>query len=138
MVCFGNVPSELKEITEAAAFVNASLWEATRAGVGGSDLYETATEAYNKVGFPGEINNHHQGGATGYKTREWVAHPKSTERVKLDQAFAWNPTITGTKVEETVIATASGIEVITASSDQPTITHEINGIVYSSPGIIEK
>ena len=137
VVCNGMAPGELKEKTEAAAFVNASLWNATREGVTGAELYQTAADAYSKMGFANEINLHHQGGATGYKTREWVAHSKSEEVVKVAQAFAWNPSITGTKVEETVLATEDGIDVITASIRYPAIAHEIDGKVYNSPGIIE-
>jgi len=137
VVCSGTAPSELKEKTEAAAFVNASLWNATRDGDTGAELYQTAAGAYAKAGFAEEINLHHQGGATGYRTREWVAHPTSSEVVKTDQAFAWNPSITGTKVEETVIATDDGIDVITASIGYPAIANEIDGKVYNSPGIIE-
>jgi antitoxin VapB len=88
VVCSGTAPSELKEKTEAAAFVNASLWNATRKGVTGAELYQTAADAYaRKPDLRKEINLHHQGGATGYKTREWVAHPTSAEVVKADQAF---------------------------------------------------
>jgi Xaa-Pro dipeptidase len=138
MVAAGRASEELKEKTEAAAFVNASLWNATRAGVTGAELYRTAADAYASAGFADEINNHHQGGATGYKTREWVAHPQSGEVVTTNQAFAWNSSITGTKVEETVIASANAIEVITASSKTSTISNVLNGVPYRSPGIIEK
>lgn len=137
VVCRGTAPSELKEKTEAAAFVNASLWNATREGFTGAELYQTAVRAYTNAGFADEINLHHQGGATGYKTREWVAHPMSVDVVKVGQAFAWNPSITGTKVEETVIATKDGIDVITASIGRPVIAYEFDGKVYNSPGIIE-
>ena len=136
IVCLGNVPEELQRRTEDAAFVNASLWNATRPGVSGAELYKIAADAYSKKGFADEINKHHQGGAGGYKTREWVAHPKSGEVVQQTQAFAWNPSITGTKVEETVILTDTGIEVITASPDFPSIETEIAGQTYFSPGIL--
>ena len=88
------------------------------------------------MGFAGDIHLHHQGGAAGYKTREWVAHPQSAEVVQADQAFAWNPSITGTKVEETCITTADGIEIITASPDFPRIATTVNGREYISPGIL--
>ena len=136
MICVGDVPSELRETTEATAFVNAILWNATRPGVTGTELYELAANAYTRVGFADEVNLHHQGGAAGYRTREWVAHPKSLEVVKENQAFAWNPSISGTKVEETIIAAADGNEVITASPDFPIIATEIDGRTYNSPGIL--
>lgn len=131
----GSIPAELIEKTEAAAHVIARLWTATNPRCTGSELYKIAADAYTESGFPDEINKHHQGGATGYRTRDWVAHPKSSEIVAANQAFAWNPSITGTKVEETVIVTESGAETITTSPDFPVITTTIDGRDYYSPGI---
>ncbi len=136
IVCVGEVPADLLKRTKAAAYVNASLMDATRPGATGAELYETAANAYIETGYGGEIDLHHQGGAAGYRTRDWTAHPTSTEVVQLNQAFAWNPSITGTKVEETCIAGADGIEVITRSPGVPVITTEVNGRQYHSPGII--
>jgi len=134
--CIGDIPAELQRRTEAAAYVFGSLLAASRAGTSGAELYETAAQAYNDQGFAGEIRRHHQGGACGYRTRDWVAHPVSGETVRPDQAFAWNPSITGTKVEETVIITGGGAEVITASPGWPQIRTEIGGKEYISPGIL--
>lgn len=136
MICLGDVPDELKIKTEAAAYVNACLLDATRPGATGEELYHTAVQAYSEKGFADEINRHHQGGAAGYKTRDWVAHPRSTETVQMNQAFAWNPSITGTKVEETCIVTENGAEIITASPDLPQIAVLVNGREYFSPGIL--
>ena len=133
----GPASAELFERTEAAAFVNARLCHATREGVNGSELYDTAAIAYGEVGFADEIDKHHQGGAAGYRTREWVAHQNSSEIVGPDQAFAWNPSITGTKVEETVIVSGGRCEVITSSPKFPKIVNAIDGVEYSSPGILQ-
>jgi antitoxin VapB len=136
IVCVGDVPDELKQKTEAAAYVNACLLDATRPGTTGSELYTAAANAYAEKNFADEINKHHQGGAAGYKTREWVAHPQNTEVVQPNQAFAWNPSITGTKVEETCIASENGVEIITASPEFPQIATVVNGREYFSPGIL--
>ena len=91
LACAGKIPDELKRKTEATAYVFARLLSETKVGASGAQLYEIAAEAYAAKGFAGEINRHHQGGATGYKTRDWVAHPKNAEIVFKNQAFAWNP-----------------------------------------------
>ena len=133
----GPASAELLKRTEAAAFVNATLCHATEEGVSGSELYDIAAMAYADAGFPDEIDKHHQGGAAGYRTREWVAHPNSTDIVGSDQAFAWNPSITGTKVEETIIVSSGSCEVITASHKFPQIVTVVGGVEYRSPGILE-
>src|SRR5699024_11265804 len=68
-----------------------------------AELFQAAARAYADAGFASEELRHHQGGATGYRSREWIAHPQSRETVQARQAFAWNPTVTGTKVEETML-----------------------------------
>ena len=133
----GRASDELNEKTNAAAFVNASLLHATREGTGGRELYDVAAKAYAEAGYADEINKHHQGGAAGYRTREWIIHPACRELVQSNQAFAWNPSITGTKVEETVIAANGSCEVITASPGWPAIMHKIDGVEYAAPGILE-
>lgn len=136
IVCVGAVPADLERRTEAAASVNARLCSATFSGKTGAELYEAARDAYLKLGFGDEINKHHQGGACGYRTRDWVAHPMSRETVFESQAFAWNPSITGTKVEETGIVSPDGFEIVTATADFPQIKICQNGREYLSPGIL--
>ncbi len=134
IVCDGAIPEDLANRTRGSAFVNARLFDGTKPGVTGRELYELAALAYSEAGFPGEEHLHHQGGATGYRTRDWVAHPLSTEKVQNAQAFAWNPSITGSKVEETCIAFEDGIEIITATPGWPSIPIEVEGRPYLLAG----
>jgi antitoxin VapB len=136
IVCAGKVSEDLRQKTHACVRVNAQLLAATKPGTTGAELYKIASDVYEAAGFAGEINLHHQGGATGYRTRDWVAHPASNEVVRTNQAFAWNPSISGTKVEETIIAFDDKIEVITASPDWEQISVEINGQEYLSPDVM--
>jgi Xaa-Pro aminopeptidase len=136
LVCAGPVPDELSRRTRAAAHVNAELFAAMRPGVTGRELYKVAASGYRAEGFPGEEKLHHQGGAAGYRTRDWVAHPRCADEVQGNQAFAWNPSITGTKVEETLIAFKDHIEVITTSPGWPSIPIEVEGHSYVFPDVL--
>jgi antitoxin VapB len=136
IVCAAPVPEELRRRTDAAARVNARLLAETLPGAKGSELYAAAANAYASEGFAGEENLHHQGGAAGYRTRDWVAHPASDETVVPQQAFAWNPSVTGTKVEETCITSDEGVELITTSPGWPQIQVRVGGREYLSPDVL--
>ena len=98
---FGAMPNELERKFAAAAQINARLLNATREGATADALFTTAQRAYEDGGYSGEEQMHHQGGATGYWEREWVARPGGDERLLDRQAFAWNPTLQGAKIEDT-------------------------------------
>ena len=136
IVCAGSVPDELRRRTDAVARVNARLLAATRPGAVGSELYAAAAAAYNEEGFEGEERLHHQGGACGYRTRDWVAHPASAETVQVEQAFAWNPSITGTKAEETCMASAEGVEILTTTPEWPHIPVRLDGREFPTPDVL--
>jgi len=124
MVCFGEVPSELRTKHDAVAHIDAEVILSTAAGVTAEALYSTLAKAYTDRGFADEIALHHQGGLTGYKTRYWKAQPGLTKPVVAGCCFAWNPSITGTKSEDTIYLPKDGgkPEVLTASPDWPMLT----------------
>jgi Xaa-Pro aminopeptidase len=120
--------AELARRTRAAALVYSALIGASVAGATGADIFSAAVAAYATAGFPGEELRHHQGGAIAYRSREWVAHPKSTDVVTAPQAFAWNPSITGTKVEDTCLLLEDGsLELITPTAQWPQLDVEVRG-----------
>jgi Xaa-Pro aminopeptidase len=121
MMSAGRVGQELLDRTGAAASVFDALLSATRPGTSAAALFSTAASAYAAVGFAGEEHRHHQGGAIGYRSRDWIAHPDAKATVSDRQAFAWNPSITGTKIEDTAVLVDGGVELITATGEWPTI-----------------
>ena len=64
------------------------------------------------------------------------AIPQVAESVLENQAFACNPSITGTKVEETCVATATGVEVLTTTPGWPQIPVSVEGREYLSPDVL--
>jgi Xaa-Pro aminopeptidase len=137
IVTAGPVDEDLENRTRAAAGVFEALLMATRTGATGAELLAAAKTAYERVGFPGEERLHHQGGAIGYRSREWIAHPTSREVVHPRQAFAWNPSVTGTKVEETSLLWDGTTELLTSSTRWPSIAIEVGGHVLAVPSVLE-
>jgi len=118
MVHFEEPDPELKRRQEACETILLRMREeATRPGRTLADAFEDCRRFYAEEGFPDEWRLHHQGGLTGYASREIIAAPQTLREIKVDQAFAWNPSITGAKAEETFILDESGPEVITQIPD---------------------
>ncbi len=137
LVHFGSLPHELERKQEAVAQVDAAFIAASRPGARIADIFRKGVEAYEKVGYPHEWKLHHQGGLAGYEPREHVATPASSQVVKPGQAFAWNPSITGTKSEDTILVGEKGCEVITAIEDWPQIPVQVGGQLIERPAILE-
>lgn len=90
--------------------------EATRPGSALADAFAACRGFYRDAGYPDEIRLHHQGGLTGYASREVIATPDTRHVIGVGQAFAWNPSIAGAKAEETFVLTESGPEVIAGAT----------------------
>ena len=103
LVHFGKLPEELAEKHRAVIAVDAALNGATRAGREVREVFAEGLAAYRRTGYPDEWRLHHQGGPTGYQGRSYFGSPAETRRVLSPQAFAWNPSITGTKSEDTIV-----------------------------------
>jgi Xaa-Pro dipeptidase len=86
--------------------------EATRPGRTIAEAFADCRRFYAEAGFPDEWRLHHQGGITGYASREVIATPASEIEIETGQAFAWNPSITGAKSEETFVLTEEGARVV--------------------------
>jgi Xaa-Pro dipeptidase len=90
--------------------------EATRPGRTLADVFAECRRFYAEAGFPDEWKLHHQGGLTGYGSREIIGSPATDHRIAPGQAFAWNPSVTGAKAEETFVLTESGTEVVAGAA----------------------
>lgn len=135
-VHFGPMPPELESKFSVVAQVNAALQSATQERVSADALFSVARDAYAGAGHAGEETMHHQGGATGYLEREWVARPGGTDVCGHTQAFAWNPSLDGAKVEDTILLRDGSIEVLTATPELPVVETRFEGRSYCSAGVL--
>ena len=135
-IYFGLIPQELKEKLWAVAKVDASFILNTKIGVKVADIFQNAISTYKEVGYPDEWKFHHQGGAAGYETRDYIATPDSLQIVQPNQAFTWNPSIKGAKSEDTILITEKGYEIITEDSDWPKIEINYKGKKIARPAIL--
>ena len=122
LVHFGPIPTEVKAIIDATAQVNAALIGWTRPGNSLADIFLRGQQAYAQNGYPEEWRRHHQGGAAGYEPREYLASMDSKEQVIAGQAFAWNPSIAGAKMEDTILVGEQSNEIITSIPDWPVLS----------------
>jgi antitoxin VapB len=137
LVHFGPLPDRLRRKVEATAQVDATFVAATRPGETLGRIFERAQAAYAATGFPDEWQLHHQGGPAGYEPREYVATPSSPDVVVAGQAYAWNPSITGCKSEDTILVSDEGHSVLTAIEGWPTLVTTVEGQEHTRPAILE-
>ena len=137
-VYFGKLPEELREKYEANVFIDCTMMAHTRPGIPAREVLQKGIDAYKEKGYPEEWKLHHQGGSIGYTGRDYRVHLKTPDLIQENQGFTWNPSITGTKSEDTILGTSKGPEMITRPILYPTLSMEVGGISFTRPNILEK
>lgn len=137
LVHFGRIPADLAQKARAVAAVDAAMIEATRPGRRAADAFQAGVTAYAAQGYAGEWQKHHQGGPAGYEPREFVVTPETRETISASQVYAWNPSIAGTKSEDTILVGADGNEVLTAIEGWPQVEVAVGEGRMARPGILE-
>jgi antitoxin VapB len=137
LVHFGRLPDDLRRKMEAVARIDATFITATRPGRTLSEVFQRATDMYRETGFADEWQLHHQGGPGGYEPREFIGTPTVTDAVTVGQAYAWNPSITGAKSEDTILVGPDGNEVLTGIPGWPMLPITIGEQTIARPAILE-
>lgn len=119
---FGEPTREERDLERRILDVEAAIFAATVPGRTLGDVLADIARAYADAGFDAdEWRRHHQGGPTGYLGRDPRATPGAAETIVAGQAFAWNPTAPGAKIEDTVVIDATGVDVLSVDPRWPTI-----------------
>lgn len=136
LVHFGRLSDELSRKMNAVAEIDASFIHFTRPGARLNQVFQQAVHTYAKTGFAEEWKLHHQGGPAGFEPREFIVTPASTEIVTAGQVYAWNPSITGMKSEDTILIGTEANEVLTKFDGWPELHVVIEGKEYSRPAVL--
>lgn len=107
-VCFGSLTPTEANLHQQVRQVEAAALNRCRPGAALNQVYETLAQSYRQVGYPDAIRQHHQGGPTGYLSREAIATPTATEELAANMALAWNPSLPGAKIEDTFVLLEDG------------------------------
>jgi Xaa-Pro aminopeptidase len=131
-VVFGGLQDEDANLHRHVREVEAELLDFCQPGTALNAVYDVLANAYEKHGFPNAIREHHQGGTTGYLSREIIANPTTTDILEANMAMAWNPSLPGAKIEDTFVILEDGkLENLTLDPNWPSI--EVEGRLRAVP-----
>lgn len=109
------------------AAVEADIFSATVPGARLDGILDVIRGSYEAHGFGADQwRLHHQGGPAGYAGRDPRVTGSTDDEVVLNQAFTWNPSGPGVKIEDTVLLTAEGIRALSVDERWPVV--EVNGL----------
>ena len=119
IVSYGKPDKEIAARMKKTQYIFASMQNMMEDGMAYNEYFLKVQKLYDEAGWPGEWKMHHQGGPTGYGCREFVVTPDTKGALREGQAYAWNPTILGTKCEETTYLKDGKVEILTRTKDWP-------------------
>ncbi|MFQ3544419.1 M24 family metallopeptidase [Halobacillus rhizosphaerae] len=137
-VHFGRLSDELKTNQLKAAEIDAVMNAATVPGKSAGEVIKAGIEQYKRAGFPDDWKRLHQGGLTGYESREFLADTATPHLVQRHQAYTWNPSLPGIKSEDTILVGENGNTFLTHTGDWVYQEVEVNGGIFHRPGILER
>lgn len=140
MIFVDKLSQALNDKFTLTAQVDAEVITASIVGTSTDQIFTKIKELYEAAGYSGEWQYHHQGGAIGYQNRDYLITPTMKNVIVENQAFAWNPSIKGTKSEDTIIVGVSKPEIITISlnNNWPQLNIKVsNGETIKRPAILQ-
>jgi Xaa-Pro aminopeptidase len=131
-VSFGSLGDEHAELHRHVREIEAQALNLCKPGTSLDAVYHALSQAYDQHGFKQAIFQHHQGGTTGYLSREIVANPTTTDTLVEGIPVAWNPSLVGAKVEDTFVILQDGkLENLTFDPNWPSV--EVEGRLRPVP-----
>lgn len=137
MIYFGKkIPQELAEKYDALCKIEANTIASCEPGNKFIDINKMQKELYQQLGYPEEWKKHFMGGITGYIVNDPAKCFDSKAKIEKKQSFNWYLTISGAKVEETVLSGKEEKEILTENGLWPVKEYEAKDQKYRLPQIM--
>lgn len=137
MVFFGNrVPDELRRKYDTLLQIEGCVMEACKPGETFSRINELEKKLYRDSFYPDEWQYHFMGGLTGYYPNDPTRYKDPGTTILPYQTFNWYLTITGAKVEEILLTTENGNELLSVRGIWPCRSIETDTCSYKLPDIL--
>ena len=118
-ISVGPLPDDYATAHQRVRQIEAQALAQCRPGMSLAALYTTLQHAYQQHGYPEAINEHHQGGLTGYQAREIIARPDAQVALTPGHVLALNPSVPGAKIEDTFLLASDGLHDLTFDARWP-------------------
>jgi antitoxin VapB len=137
IVAFGEPDTALTKAWADGPSVIAAMWAASKPGNSLGSVVRAAQKAYAAIGQKDEWKLHHQGGPILTLERLYLVMPDDKTPIKPGMVLAWNPTVQGSKFEDTVVVNADGtLENLTASKNWPTVKATSGTATFDVPVLL--
>ncbi len=137
-VYFGSALTEkLHEQYRHNQIIDCTYMHASKPGKTFVSALEAGKKAYETLGYD-DFKDHHQGGPIGYAGRDYRVDFSTPGVIADHQAFCWNPSIRGTKSEDTVICTKDGTIPVTRPELFPKVKITVDGEEFERADILVK
>lgn len=137
-VYFDSPSSEIVKQYRANQIIDCTLMHHSRPGVKMCDALVAGQKKYEELGYAEEFHKHHQGGPIGYAGRDYRVCFDTDVVISDHHAFCWNPSITGTKSEDTVIITKDEIIPVTKPVLFPQVEINVEGVKFIRADLLVK
>ncbi len=137
MIYFGDVlPPDLEKKFDALCVIESNTMANCVPGQKFTNILDIQKDLYEKTSFPDEWRHHFQGGITGYVINDPTKCLDPAATIKEYQTFNWYITITGAKVEETIITSLKETEILSSNGIWPVKSYEAGEQEWRLPQIM--
>lgn len=119
LISFGHESAAHKKRYTHLLEVEKLILDYTKHGLVIAELFNELKQSYKQAGRESAWREHHQGGPTGYYTRDFVITPDDTRMLVDGSAYTWNPSLPGVKVEDTILLLNDKLEILTEDPRWP-------------------